>query len=244
MLIANLGAGAKTSDDPSVVSVDWSIYHRINRRPLIRSIATPIFFRGYRRERLESLGTNVVVHNLAKGIPFEDQTVDAVYHSHLLEHLDREVAPGFMAEVHRVLKPGGLHRIAVPDFEKLCREYLADLEASAGDDAKAPKHDESIEAIILQMVRREAYGTSLQSPVKRKIENLVLGGARKRGETHQWMYDHVNLRVLLESTGFADPEVKAYADSAIPGWAGFGLEVNEDGTEYKPESLYMEAIRV
>ena len=243
MLIVNLGAGTKAVDDPSVVNVDWSIYHRVNRNPALRKIA-PLFIRGERRQKLEGLGDNVVVHNLAKGLPFEDATVDAVYHSHFLEHLDRDVAPGFVAEVHRVLRPGGIHRIAVPNLERLCRYYLEDLDASLVDPEVAARHETSIEAVILYSVLREAKGTAGQPPLRRRLENLLLGDARRRGQTHQWMYDRVNLPVLLRSAGFGDVTIEKFNESAIPGWRELALELDEAGNEYKPESLYVECRRL
>ena len=38
---------------------------------------------------------DVVGHNLLKGIPFENQTFEVVYHSHLLEHLKKKQAEDF-----------------------------------------------------------------------------------------------------------------------------------------------------
>ena len=150
-----------------------------------------------RTERLRSIGENIVVHDLSKGIPAADSSVDAVYHSHMLEHLDREVAEGFMREVRRVLRPGGIQRISVPDLEGYVRAYLTDLESDNG----GADHDSYVAPILEQSVRREAHGTSLQSKPRRIAENLIMGDARRRGETHQWMYDHRNLTELLERDG-------------------------------------------
>ena len=58
-----------------------------------------------------------VYHNIEYGLPFRDQTIDFVYSSHFLEHLDKERARKFLAECFRVLKPSGVARIAVPDLE-------------------------------------------------------------------------------------------------------------------------------
>lgn len=54
---------------------------------------------------------------------YADGSVDEVRASHLLEHFGGREAPAVMDEWVRVLKPGGLLRIAVPDFEWVLREY-------------------------------------------------------------------------------------------------------------------------
>jgi SAM-dependent methyltransferase len=54
---------------------------------------------------------------------FEDDTFEAVYASHLLEHLDRAAAERCLTEVYRVLRPGGVVRIAVPDLDAVVGHY-------------------------------------------------------------------------------------------------------------------------
>lgn len=242
MKILNLGSGTKTSSHPDVVNVDWSIYLRLRRNPLGRRLA-PRVLRGRRQERFEALPDNVLVHDLAKGIPFPDGSVDAVYHSHLLEHLDRPVAAEFMLEVRRVLKPGGLQRIVVPDLERLCRALLAHLESVEAGTEDREAHDEYVAELIEQSVRREAYGMGAQSGPMRLVEKLLVGDARRRGETHQWMYDRVNLAALLERTGFAEIAVCDHSTSSVPDWSSYGLDLDSEGGEYKPGSLYVEAVR-
>lgn len=58
-----------------------------------------------------------VHHRLEHGVPFEDETVDIIYSSHVLEHLFREEAERLLRDAFRALKRGGLIRIAVPDVE-------------------------------------------------------------------------------------------------------------------------------
>jgi len=62
--------------------------------------------------------------NLILGIPFEDGRFDVVYHSQVLEHVPKDKAPAFLADCLRVLKPGGILRVVVPDLEDITREYL------------------------------------------------------------------------------------------------------------------------
>ena len=57
------------------------------------------------------------------GLPFEDRSVDFVFSSHLLEHLYIDEAARLLREIYRVLKAGGLVRIAVPDLEHAFQLY-------------------------------------------------------------------------------------------------------------------------
>jgi len=240
-LILNLGCGMKTS--PKVRNIDWSMCLRIGKIPILNVLAMPLMS-APRRERLRSLrGLDIVVHNLARGIPAADGTVDMVYHSHLLEHLDREIAESFLSEIHRVLKPGGIVRVVVPDLELYVRKYLNSLEASLKDPAVGECHDKTIAALYEQSVRREAAGIAHQRPIVRTIERLLAGDARKRGETHQWMYDRVSLRVKLENAKFRDVKVHGFDTSAYADWNSIGLDREGNGPA-NPDSLYIEAFKV
>jgi SAM-dependent methyltransferase len=240
MKILNLGCGSKVSSRDEVINVDWSPLLRIKRNPIVTRLA-PLLLDTNRLGRFRVLGENIVVHDISKGIPFLDESIDVVYHSHMLEHLDREVASAFMQEVLRVLKPGGIQRIVVPDLERLCREYLLSVELSENDSTQRARHDGTVEAMLEQSVRREANGTARQSPIRRSLENLFLGDARQRGETHQWMYDRINLAELLIKAGFANPRRERYDTSIIDGWNAYYLDMAPDGREINPGSLYMEA---
>jgi predicted SAM-dependent methyltransferase len=52
-----------------------------------------------------------------------DSSVDLIYNCHVLEHFKRRDVRRVLQEWHRVLKPGGILRISVPDFAKLCEVY-------------------------------------------------------------------------------------------------------------------------
>ena len=77
---------------------------------------------------------------------------------------------------------------------------------------------------------------------RRRLENVLLGDARKRGETHQWMWDRVSLPAELVAAGFKDVQVVSFDDSRIAAWRGYLLDHQADGAEYRPGSLYVEAV--
>ncbi len=242
MIILNLGCGSKTSSASEVVNIDWSIALRIRKNPLLKMLA-PIAFHGERLSRFNALPTNIKVWNLAKGIPFDNDSVDAVYHSHLLEHLDWPVAELFLLECKRVLKPGGVLRIVVPDLEILCSKYLEHIADSVNNKTEAELHESYIASIMEQSVRKEAYGTSQQRPLRRFVENRLLGDARKRGETHQWMYDRISLKQKLLKLGYKTVLEHDYHTSNVPNWNKYKLDLDTGGHQYKPDSLYMEGIK-
>ena len=182
-----------------------------------------------------------MVHNLARGIPFATNSVDVVYHSNMLEHLDKEIAEEFLSEALRVLKPGGIHRIVVPDFEMACKTYVSHIALAEVDPTEAAKHDSYIARIIEQSVRRDAAGTRLQKPIRRRLENIIIGNARRRGETHQWMYDRINLAALLRMTGYVEPRLMSFKTSLVEAWGSLGLDFDHTGIEFQPGSFYMEA---
>ncbi len=56
---------------------------------------------------------------------FEDESFTEVYASHVLEHFDyREELPAALQEWHRVLRPGGVLRLSVPDLDILAHLLL------------------------------------------------------------------------------------------------------------------------
>ena len=54
---------------------------------------------------------------------FKENTVDLIYNCHVLEHYERTKYKKALTEWYRVLKPGGILRTAVPDFEAICHVY-------------------------------------------------------------------------------------------------------------------------
>jgi predicted SAM-dependent methyltransferase len=56
----------------------------------------------------------------------ESDGAEIIYASHMLEYFDRIEARRVLEEWRRVLRPGGLLRLAVPDFEALAEVYFQD----------------------------------------------------------------------------------------------------------------------
>ncbi len=114
-------------------------------------------------------------YDLRQGLPYDDDSFDGVYHSHVLEHLAPESAASMLAECWRVLRPGGTLRVVVPDLEGIAREYLRTLEDAVVDgcDSNRAKHRWMTLELIDQMTRESSGGTMgqlMQAPGDTPIE--------------------------------------------------------------------------
>jgi len=61
-------------------------------------------------------------HDIVK-LPFNNESAKLIYASHVIEYFDREELKILLKEWHRVLNKGGTLRLAVPNFQAICRLY-------------------------------------------------------------------------------------------------------------------------
>lgn len=110
------------------------------------------------------------------------------------------------------------------------------------------KNQEKIEiqVSILQRVK-----TNIKKPIINLLKTILgynyqalqIGKFRLSGEVHQWMYDRYSLSLLLKKCGFAAIIQRTAYESYLPQWTSFNLDTEADNHIYKPDSLYMEAIK-
>jgi predicted SAM-dependent methyltransferase len=125
-----------------------------------------------------STGEGVIAHNLLQGIPANDVSFDAVYHSHVLEHFTKANGFKFMQECYRVLKPNGIIRIAIPDLEQIAKLYIKFLEqgvASENDEQIRANYNWMLIEMYDQTVRNHSGGEMADYLSKDQIinENFV-----------------------------------------------------------------------
>ena len=117
------------------------------------------FHRDWVNIDVDPASPEVIKADIINGIPYPDNHFDVVYHSNVLEHLPAHLGKKMIQECYRVLKPGGLLRINVPDMEKLSREYLANMEkAAAGDKHAAHDYDWILIEMLDQVSRNNSGG--------------------------------------------------------------------------------------
>lgn len=65
-----------------------------------------------------------IVGDIAEGLPLDEGSIDYAVSIHALPELPYPALSGALVELRRVLKPGGVLRLGLPDFEKAIRAYL------------------------------------------------------------------------------------------------------------------------
>lgn len=150
---------------------------------------------------VDLLGAQVdVALDLATGLPLSDGSVDGIFHEHVLEHLPTRVGYAFLQECRRVLRPGGVLRVVVPDAGACIDSYSGKI-SSAWADSEPVKlmaveklfyehqhvamyDEEKLTALMraagfVEVARRE-YGDTALSPVpdteKRRGGSLYVEG--------------------------------------------------------------------
>lgn len=155
---------------------------------------------------------NIQFADATKSIPLQTSSVDCIYTSHMVEHLSQKGARNFLNEVKRVLKVGGVVRIAVPDLRIAVDDYLETNDADA-----------FMRGILVQAPEINT--------LKQKI-NLFISGYRH----HQWMYDGTSLSKLLIEMGFSSAEICKDGKTNIIDADGLNFYEREE------QSVYVEGI--
>lgn len=112
----NLGCGSITPE--SWTNVDYALGAWLFKIPGFRTIN--------KHFNLFNLNWNdrIVLQDLRKTFPWKSNSVDVIYCSHMLEHMTKVEGQRFLKECYRVLMPGGIVRILVPDLSLLVNDYV------------------------------------------------------------------------------------------------------------------------
>ncbi len=92
---------------------------RLARYPSLVAVLTALgLLRETQREFIHfAKGASIRYADATQRLPLPTSSVEVLYSSHMLEHLVRSETRDFLREAMRVLRPGGILRLAVPDLE-------------------------------------------------------------------------------------------------------------------------------
>lgn len=208
----NIGCGATPTEGWVNLDNSWAV--KAARQPLLLYGLKPFGILGKQSLGLAAAARteNIQWANAVRRIPCPDSAAEVVYSSHMIEHLDREEVRRLLAEVRRVLRPGGIVRLVAPDLSLLVDEYLRARDAD-------------------EFVRRTHMTQPRPVGLPARLRAALIGPRH-----HLWMYDGASLSDLLHRAGFADAAVLPPGETAIADPGSLDLK------ERAEESVYVEAV--
>jgi predicted SAM-dependent methyltransferase len=132
------------------------------------------------------LGGADIAHDLKFGIPLQNESVEAIYSSHLLEHLNHTQLLQFLAECRRVLVPGGTFRASVPNARLYLDCYFKGVDFKSKSDMHPPAISDTGSRI--DQVNYIAY----------------------MNEEHKYLFDEENLVNIFLITGYSKSELSQF----------------------------------
>lgn len=115
--------------------------------------------------------------DLRRPLPFDNESVDFIFNEHFIEHLTVEEGQIAIKDLMRVLKPGGVMRIATPDLEVTVDKYI---NLPLSKDAALKK-----------------FGLEF---IKTRAERINIGF---RWWGHKWLYDWEEMERRLNEAGYS-----------------------------------------
>jgi Methyltransferase domain len=144
---------------------------------------------------------NVRYGNIVSGQFLPDNSVQAIYASHVLEHLALADMRSALAHLFRMLKSGGTIRLIVPDLAARAEAYVNRAKSGDADAAEAFMRG--------CYLGREARPRGLVGNIR-----SVFGGS-----DHLWMWDEASMRRELDRAGFVNIRRANFGDAADPMFA-------------------------
>ena len=130
-------------------------------------------------------------------LPFPDNCVQYVFAAHVIEHVYRQSElPVLLKEIRRVLQPGGVVRIVVPDIEKCIRAY-------AGNDEK----------FFSERSKTWAWAAECKTPLDHFLGYAGANQTLENFSGHKYGYDFQTLTLALQEAGFSSVERSNYMQS-------------------------------
>ena len=113
--------------------------------------------------------------DITRRFPFEDASFEGIFFQHVLEHFPQTLGVEILSECRRILAPGGILRVTVPNAEHVFRTYLL-------DPADLMAHRHAVNGLPMESVNLYAY---------------------QRYE-HQCLYDFALISHSLKDAGFSE----------------------------------------
>ena len=169
----------------------WENY---DASPTLRFERLPVVGRLYTKNAAR-FPESVRYGDIVRGLPVPDASCAGVYSSHVIEHLSLADARVALRNSLRLLRPGGLFRVVVPDLRVLAQRYLE----RGGPDACS------------EFMHKSLLGRAGGDRGWKGLASRLFGNG-----AHLWLWDEPGLSRELIEAGFVDVRPATLGDSGLP----------------------------
>lgn len=136
-------------------------------------------------------------YDLRKGIPLKSNSVDVIYSSHMLEHIQYKHLLVFLSECRRVLKKGGQFSVCVPNARLYIEAYMKGQMFRERETFYPPGMVDT--GSLMDQMNYIAY----------------------LGNEHAYMFDEENFIATLKQGGFKKAELREYDGELDIDWRDY-----------------------
>lgn len=178
MVIKKLHIGCGMNAPVDFENFDASPTLRFERFPILGALYT---------KNEKRFPKNVNYGNIVNGINVKNESFDACYCSHVLEHLSKEEFFVAINNIYKYLKKGGVFRLVMPDLHQYAKNYIENYDR--GDP------NSSIVFIAQTLLGvEELRRRSLLSIIKNGLAN----------SRHMWLWDDITTIAALKKVGYTN----------------------------------------
>ena len=189
-MLVKLNLGCASRLLPGYTNIDIDSLEKIKRRYPDIKITTDY------TDSIQFLQADIL------NLPYEDNSADEIRADALVEHLSFLEESKFFYEVQRVLKPGGLFRFSVPDFEEAVKKWLVakdEWKDFFRDDEEAIRQQHWFGQYSYSMDNRWGYLTA-----------AIFGPQNGLGQFHKNAYTVPKIRAICKKLNFNDPKIEHF----------------------------------
>jgi SAM-dependent methyltransferase len=165
------------------INYDISPTLRLQRLPIVGSLFNSVGPR---------FPPGVRYGDIIRGLPLEDNSCDAIYCSHVLEHLSLNDFRLALKNTYKYLKQSGRFRFVLPDLQQLAQDYLQSSQCDAA-----------------MSFMKDSYLGHLSRP--KGFSGLLR--AWLGNSAHLWMWDYKSIESELKNIGFTGIRRAQFGDS-------------------------------
>lgn len=196
----------------------------------------------------ELLDININLIEFEK-LPIPDNSVDLIYCSHCLEHLTEASSNRVVEECYRILKPGGIFRISVPDIDLFYNAYVKKelhffekLNNQKDKSSIVSRFLDSFTTMKVSEIDEKTFDADVQQLSKRdffsKYIPTYIDWAKHDFSCHINWFNYDKLDKLAKSIGYSTIIRSESSKSSVPEMRSEQFDITQKHT-----SLYVELIK-